>query len=180
MSKDLKYFKKFLENPTSYNNREFNEFVKHWVDYITEHKDEFDYLNDDDWEEVRERLIEEIDCREDAREDLDEINEQFQVCKNKSYKERIELHQKWIAFMKRNQFNYEFSDEDIAEEEKNLENSIRADREVTVAEENLRISKIESRKSLAKLDDKLAEYYESTGKIPVLNALQFKKKFDGN
>lgn len=180
MSKDLKYFKEFLENPAAYNNRDFYGRLREWADYIDEHKDEFNYLQDDEWKETRERIIADIDRREDAREEFDELNEEFEKVHKLDYQKKIFLYQRWLLFMKTNQFLYDFTDEQISDMTEHLERSIRAEERCLIAGENLRVAEAEAEKSLKELDEALDEHYKNTGKIPILTMLPTKKKYDGN
>lgn len=184
MAKDLEYFKDFLENPGSYIVREFYEMVREWADYIIAHKNEFNYLEDEQWREIRERLRAAFEIKEDLRLEFEEIEEKLDALDalddDVNDDDAIAVYQEWLEFMKRTQTEYGFTDEQIAESEARLENLIESVRKCEIAEENLRKSESQYRKSLEKLDDSLAEHFERTGKRPILSALQLNKRFKGN
>ena len=104
MSRDLEYFTEFLADPSAYSFDEFFRWVREWGRYILDHKDEFNYLEDDEWKEIRERLIAEFEKREDKMDavddEWDEIGAMLENAANLSDKEKIELYERQIQFMK--------------------------------------------------------------------------------
>lgn len=181
MEKEFEYFKDFLEDPGSYNVREFFEWVHEWAQYLTTHKDEFNYLEDEEWREIRERLIAAFEVKEDLRLEFEDLSERLEAFdENTSDQDRIDLYRDWLEFMKRNQAEYEFTDEQIAGSEIVLNNFKQSVRKSEIAEENLRKSTIELQKSIDELDEALFEHYERTGKRPILTSLHAKKKISGN
>ncbi len=183
MAKELEYFKDFLENPGSYKVKEFYDYVREWVKYITDHKDEFNYLEDEEWREIKERVLEAFDIKEDLRDEFEDMQERLDAADElETDTEKIEVYKEWLAFMKRNQAEYDFADEDIAEYEKQLGKLIIDVLDAEIIQERLKRHKTKYEKSLEKLDNILAEQYRRTGKRAVLTALQFKfsKRLKGN
>lgn len=72
MSKDLDYFAEFLANPAAYEFNEFYRMAGAWSKYIRDHKEDFNYLEDDQWKEIRERLLTELNKRETHRREVEE------------------------------------------------------------------------------------------------------------
>jgi chromosome segregation ATPase len=181
MAKELEYFKEFLANPSSYKVKEFYEFLHEWIEYITTHKGEFNYLEDEEWREIRERLRAAFEIKEDLRLEFEEIEEKLDALSDdNSDDETIAVYKEWLEFMKRTQTEYGFTDKQIAGAEARLEKLILSVRKCEIAEENLRKSEFEYQKSLEELDDSLVEHFERTGKRPILSALQLSKRFKGN
>lgn len=178
--KDLKYFKDFHENPKPYVNKVFYEFIHEWIKYIKAHKKDFNYLEDDEWKEIRERLLEELTRREDLKDEFFELEEEIHATREENREHFLELQKEFIQFMKDNQFEFEFSDEQISEIEAHLESAIRAGEECKIIQEKLRRSKIVYEDSIVDLADSLFEHYQHTGKRPVLTSLRSKKKIKGN
>lgn len=181
MSKDLEYFKDFLENPASFKVKEFYETLRDWAEYVATHKDEFNYVEDEDWRETRERLNDAFQKKEMLKAEFEEVTSKLELMENSSDdSNKITVYTNWVEFMKRNQVEYNFSDEAIALVELLLNNFIVSAYNFEVAAEAEKESQIKYEKSLENLDDKLFEHYERTGKRPVLNALQLKNKKKGN
>lgn len=183
MAKDLEYFKEFLDNPGAYKVKEFYDYVHEWGDYITAHKDEFNYLEDEEWREIKERVLEALIIHEDLREEFEDLNERLKAIDElETDAEKIEFYKEWLAFVKTHQADYDFAEEDIAEAEELLGKLIIDVLDAEILEERLKRHKTSHQKSLAQLDDSLAEQYERTGKRAVLTALQFKfsKRLKGN
>lgn len=180
MAKDFEYFKDFIANPGNYKTREFYEMLHEWVLYLTAHKDEFNYMEDEEWREIRERVHSVWEIKEDLRDEFNEFQEKFETIKEVDFDERVSIYREWNEFMKTNQDEYQISDADIAEMEEKLENCILSRRKYLNSLEKLRLSKLEHQRSIAELDDNLAEYYTRTGRRAVLSILQFKKRFKGN
>jgi hypothetical protein len=185
--KDLEYFREWHENPKAYVNKVFYEYVHEWIKYIKAHADEFNYLEDDDWKEIRERLLDELYRREDLKDMFFEIDADIQATGEDDYAARLELQKEMLEFMKENQFEFDFKDKHIAEMEKgiagmekDIEEAIRIEEELQIIEERLKRQKREYQQSLANLDDSMVEHYQRTGKRPVLTSLLFKKRFKGN
>lgn len=178
--KNLQYFKDFHADPKPYINKVFYEFIHEWIKYIKAHEKDFNYLEDDEWKEIRERLLEELDRREDLKDEFFELEEEIQAARDDDREYFLELQKKFVQFMKDNQFEFDFSDEQISEIQDHLESAIRAGEECKIAEEKLAKSKIVYEDSIADLDDSLFEHYQRTGKRPVLTSLRSKKKFTGN
>ncbi|HEY0427604.1 MAG TPA: hypothetical protein VGC76_07455 [Pyrinomonadaceae bacterium] len=183
MVKDLEYFTDFLENPGSYKVREFYEFIHEWIKYVKAHENEFNYLEDEEWREIKDRVLEALEIKEDLRDEFEDLQERLDAIEDSDNDaEKIAVYKEWTAFMKTNQTEYGFTDEQIADSESSLNNLILSVLDCEVAEERLRGSRHRYQKSLAKLDDSLAEHYERTGRRLVLTALQFKyrKRLRGN
>lgn len=175
MKRDFEYFREFLDNPKAYNVRDFHDLLREWAEYIKEHKDEFNYLEDEEWREIRERVMEAIEIHFDLKDKLDEMEEKLNSIEVlKTDAEKIAVYREWHAFMKKYQWEYQFTDERIAESEGRLNKFILAIQKEEAAEEDLRKSKAEYQKSLDDIDDSLFEHYKRTGKRPILSALQFK------
>ena len=184
MSKDLNYFTEFLEDPSAFSLGEFYRMVKEWANYVTAHKGEFDYLADDEWKDIRERLLAELPKREKIKEEVEaewaELCELGENLPNLDDKVKIELLNRQLEFMKTYQGFYNFRDEDIAYFEEKIPKYIESVRKTEIAEDQVRISKQELVKSIADLDEFLVNYYERTGKIPSIPSYADKKKHKGN
>jgi len=181
MKKDLEYFKEFLADPASFKVGEFYQMVHEWAVYISAHKDEFNYLEDEEWREIRERLIAAFEIKEDLRLEFEELEERLDaLSEDDSDQERIAVYMDWLAFMKEYQAEYGLTDEQVKGSEAKLNTFIVSVRESEIAEENLKISRIKYRESIENLADSTFEHFERTGKRPVLTALQPKKKIKGN
>lgn len=181
MKRDLEYFKDFLENPGSYKVKEFYDYIREWVEYVKDHKDEFNYLEDEEWREIKERVLDALELQEDLREEFEDIQERLDAADELGTDaERIEVYKEWLAFMKRYQAEYDFADEDIAESEKLLGKLIIDVLDAEIIEERLKRYRTGYEKSLEKLDNILAEHYRRTGKRLVLTALPIRKRLRGN
>lgn len=181
MSRNLEYFTKFLANPASFRNKAFYKMVHLWADYIRAHQGEFNYLEDDEWKETRERLIADFNRREAIRAEFDNLDAEIEAASESDDDARsISAQQRWLEFMKKYRFEYNFTKKQIAEGERLVNKYIESARAADIAAENLRISTIKLNEATANLDDALAEHYERTGKMPVLTALHANKKHNGN
>ena len=181
MSKDLEYFKDFLENPASFKVREFYSIIREWAEYTIAHKDEFNYLEDEEWREIRERVLAALEIKEDLKEEFEDLESKLDLVKNLvADAEKISVYKEWLEFIKRNQAEYDFSDETITSSEAGLNKLIISVLDCEIAEERLKGSKMKYAKSIRDLDDSMVEHYQRTGKRPVLSALQFKKRNRGN
>lgn len=178
--KEFNIYHEFFEKPESFNNREFYDWVKKWGTYLSEYKDEFKYLEDDDWAEIRDRLLNELYRREDLNDEFDALREELEAGMDDYSDERIDFYRRWVEFMKRNRFEFDFSDELVNEAELKLDKLNRKLDEQIFARAKLERLKIELDEDIASLDDKMAEYYERTGIRPVLNALPGKNRIKGN
>ncbi len=181
MSKDLEYFKDFLANPGSYKVKEFYETLHEWAEYIKAHKGDFNYIEDEEWREIRERVNDAFQKKEKLKAEFDELTSKLELMENSGDDpNKITVYTDWVEFMKRNQVEYDFPDETIALMELLLNTFIVSARDCEVAEEQAKESKIRYEKSLEQLDDTLFEHYERTGKRPVISALRHSKKNKGN
>lgn len=180
MNKDLAYFKNFLDNPASFKVSEFYVMLRDWAEYIRTHKDEFNYLEDEEWREIRERVIAAFNLKEKLTQEFDEIGLKFDMVESGSDEDHIAVIKEWLAFMKKNQAEYDFPDENIAVMEAKLNNLVTSVLNSKIANAKLRESEIQVEKSLEKLDDAIFEHYERTGKRPVLTALRVNKNLKGN
>ena len=137
--------------------------------YIEDHKDEFNYLADDEWKEVRERLIADFENREDEMDAADEEwAEICEICDDVEKLRRwklIEFLNRKLEFMKKYQHYFKFQDEDIAYLETNIPNFVESVKTAERADLQARLSKIKLDESIAELDEYLAKCYERTGKI---------------
>jgi chromosome segregation ATPase len=183
MAKELEYFKEFLENPSSYKVKEFYEFIHQWIDHIKAHEGEFNYLEDEEWREIKDRVLEALEEKEDMRDEFNELQERLDAAQElETDAEKIAVYKEWQEFMKGNQDEYNFTDEQIADSEAQLDNLILSVLDCEIAEERLKGSRRRYQNSLAELDDSLAEHYERTGRRLVLTSLAFKfnKRLKGN
>lgn len=173
-------YKDFFQKPASFNNRDFYKWVKKWGTYLLKYKDEFKYLEDDNWKEIRERVLDELYRREDLNDEFDELMEEFEAVKNSTSQCRIDFQIKLVSFMKRNQFEFDFTGELILEMESDLASLIEKVNEYKTSEAKLKRLKREHKQQIAKLDDDLAAYYERTGIRVILNSLPGKNRLKGN
>lgn len=184
MSRDLDYFTEFLADPSAYSFDDFFRIAKQWGRYILDHKDEFDYLVDDEWKEIRERLIGEFESREDEMDAVDE--EWEEICEitddldNLYGWELVKFLSRRLAFMKKYQYYLNCPDESIAFLETNLPQLIESLRAAEMSELEVRVSKMRLDKAIAKLDENLVSYYERTGKILSFPSYPDKKRYKGN
>lgn len=184
MSYDLEYFREFLEDPSVPPIAEFYEMVNKWGTYLIEHNGEFNYLEDDEWKEIRERLIKEFAKREAVKH---EINDEWEALLeavgdyNKlSDEEAIAYGKRKLEFIKTHKDLYSFPDEEIKRLEEaliSLEESYHKDLD---AQEQLRISDLKLEESLANLDKEMLRIYERTGKFPRVQFYSGVKKNKGN
>jgi hypothetical protein len=184
MSYDLEYFTEFLEDPSAPSLAEFYRMVTAWCHYLDEHKGEFNYLEDDEWEEIRERLLDEMDVREERKEQIEaEFEEIFVQVEDISVigdEKAIELCKRRVQFMKDYQELYDFRDEDIAGMEEDLMNLEKSVRDAAILKDKLRAAEWELDESLAKIDDEMLKAYERTGKFPRIHWYQGLKQHKGN
>ncbi len=184
MTYDLAYFKDFLADPAAPDINEFFRLLHEWIKYIESHKHEFNYLEDDEWKEVRERLLDELEFRLDIKEDLqaewDELLETVEKFENLTDEEVVEYTQRRLEFMKNYQHVFKIPDEDIAELERLTTDCLESMRASKIAAEQSRLAKLRLDESIANLDDSLSDYYERTGKRIILPAYRRKKVYRGN
>ena len=178
MAKELEYFKEFLENPSSDKVKEFYEFIHEWIEYINAHAGEFNYLEDEEWREIKDRVLEALEEKEDMREEFEELEEKLDSVRElETDAEKIAVYKEWLAFMKRNQDEYRFTDEQISESERKLNELILKILDSEAAHERLKRSQREYQESVAEVDEALTEHYVRTGKRLVLTSL---KRRNGN
>ncbi len=168
MDKDLDYFKDFLENPSAPTLAEFYRMLNLWGEYLQAHKDEFNYLEDEEWREIRERLIAEFPLREAEK---DEVNAEWEYLgeieadsDNLTDEEVVNLMTRQIDLLKNYQDYFHISDEEIADGEQALANFKDSIESHKIIEEKLRISEEKVNKAAAAWDDKMMEIEQKTGK----------------
>jgi prefoldin subunit 5 len=183
MAKELEYFNDFFEKPESMKAREFYSYVHEWLAYLKEHEGEFNYLEDEEWRERKDRVLAVLTEQEDLREEFEDIEERLDAIEElETGAEKIALYEEWMAFMRKNQENYDIAEEDLAEMEVKMKKAILAILDLDAAEERLKRSKAKYHKSVANLDETLSEHYVRTGRRLVLSSLAFKmgKRLKGN
>lgn len=184
MSYDLEYFTEFLEDPSAPPLAEFYRMVTAWCHYLNDHKDEFNYLEDDEWKEIRERLLDEMEIREDHKDEIEaDFEEIFLAVEDISVlgdEEAIKLCKRRVSFMKTYQDLYDFRDEDIAGMEESLNALEKSVRDSAAIKDKLHAAEWELDESLAKIDDEMLRVYERTGKFPRIHWFQGLKKHKGN
>lgn len=177
------YFREFLDDPSVCSLAEFYDMTKAWGTYLMEHK-ELNYLTDDRWAEIRERLIEEFEKREEIRLDIEDeweyLNELVDEADSMSDEEAIEFTRRRVTFMKTHQEFYEIPDEDIRRIEEVLRQFEESYEAHLLAQKKLRRSEFEVENSLAALDDKLAEISEKRGRPFHIHSFKDVKKHNGN
>lgn len=183
MAKDLEFFDEFFAAPEKMIAREFYMYVHEWLEYLKEHEGEFNYLEDEEWRDRKDRVLEVLTRQEDLKDEFEEIEERLDTVRElETSAERIAVYKDWFAFLKTNQVNYDISDEDLNEMEEKAKVMILSALDCEVAEERLRGSKARHLKAVKELDDALDEHYRRTGKRPVLTSLssKFRKRLKGN
>lgn len=180
MNKEYEYFAEFFNDPTQYNNHDFHELMREWVEYMNEHAGEFNYLEDEEWRERRETILDDIERRVELREEFDELTTFFAADAPDDDYKRLEMQFRYVRFLKNNQFDFGFADELIAAAEKDLSTLARMIDECRILEKRAEAARLQKMKSVAQLDNVLAKYYEKTGKQIVLPAYAFKRKPKGN
>jgi len=176
------YFKEFLDDPSSFSLGGFYEMVRAWTNYLSEHK-ELNYLTDDRWKEIRERLIAEFKIREEIRIDIEdeweylsEIDEENPL----SDEEALDLSRERLKFMKEHREYFGFTDEVLLQAEEHHKQFAESYEAHLIAQKNLRRSEFEVENSLAALDDKLAEISEKRGRPFHIHSFKDVKKHNGN
>jgi predicted nucleic acid-binding Zn-ribbon protein len=181
MSKPLEYFKEFLENPKQYNVQDFYRWLHEWIDYVTGHKHEFNYLEDEEWREIKDRVLEALTIMEDLKDEFHDLEDRLdEVSQSGSDAERIEVYTEWLEFMKRYQREYQFTDQQIQTAEKSLNKLILSVMDCEIAEERVRGSQKKVQESTKVMFDALFNHYQKTGKYPVLVPDIYKKRLKGN
>ena len=175
--KDFEYFRDFLENPETYKTFDFYKYANEWAEYVMAHAAEFNYFEDDNWKEIRDRILLEFGKREEVRSEIEEIETGLvradQVGDDNLYLQlSVELHD----LIKKHQYNLNFSDEALAKMEKKLETCRRARyTEYNNTQEKNVESTMETGNSVEDLDDTLAAHFERTGKRMAHTSLKAKK-----
>lgn len=173
MAKDLEFFDEFFAAPEKMIAREFYTYVHEWLEYLKEHEGEFNYLEDEEWTDRKDRVLEVLTRQEDLKDEFEEIEERLDTVRElETSAERNAVYKDWLAFMKRNQVNYDISDETINEMEEKMKRMILSALDWEIAEERLKGSKARHRKSVEELDEALDEHYRRTGKRPILTSLK--------
>jgi hypothetical protein len=182
MAKDLEFFDEFFAAPETMRAREFYMYVHEWLDYLKEHEGEFNYLEDEEWRERKDRVLAVLNEQQENRYEFEDLEEQLDSIDEYEDADKIAIYEEWLAFMKKNQWNYDISDKDLAELEVKTKELIISILDCQIAKERLKRSKAKYEKSLAGMDDALAEHYVRTGKRAVLSALayKFRKRLKGN
>jgi hypothetical protein len=178
MAKPLEFFDEFFAAPEKMRAREFYMYVHEWLDYLKEHEGEFNYLEDEEWRERKDRVLAVLTEQEDIKEEFEELQDKIdEVRESGSDNERIAVYKEWLEFMKRNQWNFDFTDEQIAEGDRRIKQLILAVLDSDAAYERLKRSKKDLKKSIADLDETLTAHYLRTGKRLVMTSL---RRFKGN
>lgn len=177
------YFKEFLDDPSACSLAEFFEMAKAWGAYLLEHP-ELNYLTSDDWKEIRERLLDEFEIRDDARLDIldewDDMIEADQANPPTNSEECIEITRKKLNFMNLHQKILEVSDEKIEYVEKNLQLMEENYREELLILKKIRRSEFEYENAVAALDDELVKVSRQCGRTVHTFRLKSVKKHNGN
>jgi hypothetical protein len=129
MKRDLEYFREFLERPETFRHGDFYEMLNEWGEYVIAHKEDFDYLHDEEWKEIRERLKADVRKREAIAPEL--LEEYKRMCegihsiKLGYWDERsIEILRHSAEFIKKYRDEFRYSDQDIFEAEEDLRLSL--------------------------------------------------------
>jgi prefoldin subunit 5 len=183
MAKELEYFNEFFEKPESMKAREFYKYVHEWLEYLKEHKGEFNYLEDEEWRERKDRVLAILTEQEELKEEFEELEERLDFIEElETAAEKIAAYEEWMAFMRKNQENYDIAEKDLAEMEVKMKKAILAILDCDAAEERLKRSKAKYQKSIANIDETLSEFYVRTGRRLVVSSLAFEfgKRLKGN
>lgn len=184
MEYELEYFAEFLDDPTKPEINEFFRMIDLWAKFIEAHRDEFNYLEDAEWEEIRERLLddlyERIDIRDEIRAQWFKINRHcLSLPQNELFK-FLELGKIRLDFMKKYPYILQIEQPEIDEAEELVNDLEKRLAEARFADEKLRFMRLHIDQTVAELDESLAKHYEKTGKIPVLPRYPGKKVYRGN
>lgn len=182
MAKELEFFNEFFEKPETMKAREFYMYVHEWLEYLKEHAGEFNYLEDEEWRERKDRVLAVLTEQEDLKDEFEYIQENLDAIDDFETSEKIEIYEEWLAFMTKNQANYDISDEDLAKAETDVKDAILRTLDLEVIEERLKRHKAKYQKSIANLDETLSDFYVRTGRRLVVTSLAFKmgKRLKGN
>jgi len=184
MSYDLDYFKEFLENPSAYSLGGFYRTLKEWALYLSEHRDEINWLKDEKWREKRERLNAEFIERENERieveEEWEEIGEIEEDNEHLSEYEFVAFLSHRLKFMITYQDFFGFGDEDIQDSRISLIDYAKSIEEAEIVTKKLEISKKNLEKSLDNLEQHLDAEFARTGKMPKFQLFRGIKSHKGN
>jgi len=177
------YFKEFLDDPSVCSLVEFFEMAKAWGAYLLEHP-ELNYLTSDDWKEIRERLLDEFEIRDDARLDIldewDEMLEETRLNPPTTSEAHLEMARKRVNFMRLHQKILGVSDEKIFESEKILKSMEDDYQHELMLLKKIRRSEFEVENLLADLDDEMVRISEQTGRPMHFFKFEPIKKHNGN
>ena len=185
MVDDFEYFAEFLEDPSVPDLNEFFRILRRWAKYIEAHKHEFNYLEDEEWREIRERVLEVLEIRIDEKVDLEEewheINEAIGKMSEEGNDQGLALYTRRLEFMKAYQNVFDIPDADIVEFEENVGKFAKLLQRARISEARLQFNRLAIAESIADIDEGLVEYYEKTGKIPSFPVYADKiKNYKGN
>lgn len=182
MAKPLEFFDEFFAAPEKMRAQEFYMYVHEWLDYLKEHEGEFNYLEDEEWRERKDRVLAVLTEQQENRYEFEDFEEMLDAIDEYEDDDKIAIYQDWVAFMKKNQWNYNISDEDLADLEVKTKDLIISILDCKVIEERLKRNRAGYQKSLAELDEMLSEYHVRTGRRIVMTALsrKFRKRLKGN
>jgi len=129
MAKELEYFREFWERPESFRHGDFYEMLNEWGEYVIAHKNDFDYLHDEEWQEIRLRINADVRKREaippELLEQYQRMCEEIHSITFGVWDERtIEIIRWTTEFTKKYRAEFRFSDEDIADSEEDLRLSL--------------------------------------------------------
>ncbi len=172
MNRDLDYFKEFLDDPSAPSLGEFYRMVREWADYLAEHKEDFNYLEDEEWIEIRERFNVEYLKRQEEKDLIDArweiITTELDRVEELSDKYVLSLMNMQMTLIRDYPDYFNIPDvlvKDVEESAAKFKDSVE---KAKISEENLRISEQKVEDSLNALDDKLMEIEERTGIKPKL------------
>jgi hypothetical protein len=127
--KDVEYFREFWEHPETFRHGDFYEMLNKWGRYIIAHKGDFDYINDEEWQEIRLRINDDLRKREAIAPEL--RKQHRQMCRDIAsiklgvWDERsIEILRRTAEFIKKYRAEFRYSDEDIFDAEEDLRLSL--------------------------------------------------------
>lgn len=180
-AKGIDQFREFFDKPESFRNKEFYEWAEKWGAYFTAHSDALDSFDEDEWGDISDRVLDELERRAVIGKEFEEIGVLLEAARENNNPElRIAVQTKWLTFMKLNQFDYDFTDEQISTLESKLEDYIKKVKECEEAKKKLELLFSKHQKFIEKFDDNIAEKYERTGKRPVYTSLPGGNRLKGN
>lgn len=184
MEHELEYFTEFLNDSSQMEIGEFYFMLRKWGEYVRDHKEQFNYLEDDEWKEIRERLIAEVRKRDAHKRrldaELDRIGKALDSLKGADDHTTLAAMKAQADFIKRYRLLYQVSDEDIAAMDQDIAIYTEHIRRCELAEINTRLAKAKLDESIVKLDESLAKYQQQTGKTPILPVIINNKIKKGN